>query len=85
MAVTKTEAESIDGLPPSAKLVYKVLEYECPLSQTVLVEETYLVERTVRYACDRLEDRGLTESWNDPNDQRWTIYHTTSGERHNES
>ncbi|MFP4530706.1 MAG: MarR family transcriptional regulator [Halodesulfurarchaeum sp.] len=46
----------LDDLPPSAKLVYKVLEYDGPLTQKELVEESMLSARTVRYALDRLDD-----------------------------
>lgn len=42
-------------LPPSAKLVYKVLEYNGTLTQKGIVEESMLSARTVRYALERLE------------------------------
>ncbi len=48
-------SESIADLPPSAKLVYKVLEYNGPLTQKGIVEESMLSARTVRYALERLE------------------------------
>jgi DNA-binding MarR family transcriptional regulator len=48
-------ADSLDDLPPSAKLVYKVLEYDGPLTQKQLIEESMLSARTVRYALERLE------------------------------
>jgi len=47
--------EGIADLPPSAKLVYKVLEYNGPLTQKGIVEESMLSARTVRYALERLE------------------------------
>lgn len=46
----------LEDLPPSAKLVYKVLEHEGPLTQKRLVDESMLTARTVRYALNRLED-----------------------------
>ncbi|TMT86926.1 MarR family transcriptional regulator [Haloterrigena sp. H1] len=49
-------------LPPSAKLVYKVLEYEAPLTQEELAAESRLCPRTVRYALGRLEDHGVVTS-----------------------
>ena len=49
-------AEEISDLPPSAKLVYKVLEYNGPLTQKGIVEESMLSARTVRYALERLEE-----------------------------
>lgn len=51
----------LDDLPPSAKLVYKVLEYDGPMTQKELVEESMLSARTVRYALDRLDDRDIVE------------------------
>ncbi|MFB6104246.1 MAG: helix-turn-helix transcriptional regulator [Halobacteriaceae archaeon] len=53
--------EQLDDLPPSAKLVYKVLEYDGPMTQKQLVEESMLSARTVRYALERLADRGVIE------------------------
>lgn len=51
----------LDDLPPSAKLVFKVLEYDGPMTQKALVEESMLSARTVRYALERLSDRGVIE------------------------
>lgn len=45
----------IRDLPPSAKLVYTVLEHEATMTQSQLVEETRLSARTVRYALDELQ------------------------------
>jgi DNA-binding MarR family transcriptional regulator len=47
--------EQVRNLPPSAKLVYKVLEYEPEMTQSQLVNETRLSARTVRYALDELQ------------------------------
>lgn len=49
----------LDDAPPSAKLVYKTLEYEGALTQGQLIEETLLAPRTVRHALTELEDRGV--------------------------
>jgi len=51
--------EELDELPPSAKLVYKVLEYDGPLTQKQIVEESMLSARTVRYALERLQEIDL--------------------------
>ncbi len=65
---TKAETETNSGqealreLPPSAKLVAKVLEYNDTLTQSQLAEETLLPARTVRYALTRLEDADVVES-----------------------
>ena len=51
----------LDDLPPSSKLVYKVLEYDGPMTQKELVSESMLSARTVRYALDRLDERGVVD------------------------
>lgn len=56
-----TDTESLDDLPPSAKLVFKVLEYNGSLTQKGIVEESMLSARTVRYALERLEDIGVVD------------------------
>ena len=55
------EGECLDDLPPSAKLVFKVLEYNGPLTQKGIVEESMLSARTVRYALERLEGIGVVD------------------------
>ncbi|MFB6151915.1 MAG: ArsR family transcriptional regulator [Haloarculaceae archaeon] len=59
--MAKTDGEDLSDLPPSAKLVYKVLEYDGPLTQKGIVEESMLSARTVRYALERLDDIGVVE------------------------
>lgn len=54
--MAESDDEDITDLPPSAKLVYKVLEYKGPLTQKGIVEESMLSARTVRYALERLEE-----------------------------
>ncbi|MBZ6493811.1 MULTISPECIES: MarR family transcriptional regulator [Natrinema] len=61
-------------LPPSAKLVAKVLETDSPLSQGQLAEESLLPDRTVRYALNRLEDVGLVGSRYSFRDARKQVY-----------
>ena len=53
---------AVRDLPPSAKLVAKVLEYNDTLTQSELAEETLLPPRTVRYALSRLEDADVVDS-----------------------
>jgi DNA-binding GntR family transcriptional regulator len=66
--------ERLRELPPSAKLVAKVLETESPLSQGQLAEESLLPDRTVRYALNRLEDSGLVGSRYSFKDARKQVY-----------
>ncbi|MFO7927375.1 MAG: helix-turn-helix transcriptional regulator [Halobacteriota archaeon] len=51
-----SDGEALTDLPPSAKLVYKVLEYNGAMTQKRIVEESMLSARTVRYALERLEE-----------------------------
>lgn len=53
--MTDIAEEQLYKLPPSAKLIFKALEYaDDPLTQQTLVEETLLPSRTVRYGLKRL-------------------------------
>lgn len=74
---TLTETEFRDRLrelPPSAKLVAKVLESDTPLSQGQLAEESLLPDRTVRYALNRLEESDLVDSRYSFRDARKQVY-----------
>jgi transcription initiation factor IIE alpha subunit len=51
-----SDTDSLEDLPPSAKLVFKVLEYNGSLTQKQIVSESMLSARTVRYALERLEE-----------------------------
>ena len=61
-------------LPPSAKLVAKVLETDSPLSQGQLADESLLPDRTVRYALNRLEEDELVNSRYSFQDARKQVY-----------
>jgi len=76
-AETISESEYRDRLrelPPSAKLVAKVLEGDSPLSQGQLAEESLLPDRTVRYALNRLEDAEIIGSRYSFRDARKQVY-----------
>lgn len=73
-----TDDETLDDLPPSAKLVFKVLEYKGTLTQKGIVEESMLSARTVRYALERLEGIGLVEEDVYFADARQNIYELTA-------
>ncbi|QLD86647.1 MarR family transcriptional regulator [Natronomonas halophila] len=81
MSATEVQAESeavgweaVADLPPSAKLVAKVLEYNDRLTQSQLAEETMLPARTVRYALTRLEEVDAVESRFSFTDARKRVY-----------
>ena len=67
--------EQLRELPPSAKLVAKVLETDAPLSQGELAEESLLPDRTVRYALNRLRDAELVDSRYSFEDARKQVYY----------
>ncbi|MBV0901501.1 helix-turn-helix domain-containing protein [Haloarcula salina] len=69
--------ETLRELPPSAKLVAKVLEDDAPLSQGQLAEDSLLPDRTVRYALNRLEESGLVDSRYSFTDARKQVYFLT--------
>lgn len=66
--------DRLRDLPPSAKLVAKVLEGRQPLSQGQLAEESLLPDRTVRYALNRLAGANLVESRYSFTDARKQVY-----------
>lgn len=67
-------AEDLLGMPPSAKLVLKTLEYEGPLSQKELASRSMLPERTVRLALSYLLGRGYVKKKVSLRDARQRIY-----------
>ncbi len=67
-------AEDLLGMPPSAKLVLKTLEYEGPLSQKDLASRTMLPERTVRLALSHLLGKGYVRKKVSLRDARQRIY-----------
>ena len=66
--------EAVAELPPSAKLVAKVLEYNDRFTQSQLAEETMLPPRTVRYAIGRLEEVDAVDARFSFTDARKRVY-----------
>ena len=66
--------ERTKNLPPSAKLVYKILAYEGNSTQKEIINLSYLPERTVRYALDLLLKKRLITQKPYLNDARQTVY-----------
>jgi DNA-binding MarR family transcriptional regulator len=69
--------DRVREMPPSAKLVAKVLDYNDTLTQSQLAEETLLPPRTVRYALTRLEDADVVDSRVSFTDARKRLYTLT--------
>jgi DNA-binding MarR family transcriptional regulator len=64
----------IENLPPSAKLVFKILEKGGLLTQKDITRESYLPPRTVRYALDRLKKKDILEERFYFKDARQSLY-----------
>jgi Fic family protein len=73
--------EAIKQLPPSAKLVFKVLEQKGPLTQQQITEESMLPNRTVRYALEQLDDIELLYEDIYFPDARQQLYELNNDER----
>ena len=66
--------DDVRDLPPSAKLVAKVLEYNETMTQSQIADETLLPPRTVRYALSRLEEENVVDSRFSFSDARKRLY-----------
>lgn len=67
--------EMLEGLNPSAKLAYKVLEKEgSEMTKTELEEETLLDSSTLREAMNSLENEGVAYKRKGVMDNRQKIY-----------
>ncbi len=66
--------DDIRELPPSAKLVAKVLEYNDTMTQQQIADETLLPSRTVRYALNRLDEKNVVDSRFSFSDARKRLY-----------
>ena len=73
------EPTNICDLPPSAKLVLKVLEYSGSHTQKEIVQRSRLSSRTVRSALERLTDVGAVEEEVYIPDARQRLYRLTEG------
>lgn len=76
-SVITTTAEmwdAVSDLPPSAKLIAKVLEYNGTLTQSGLAKRSLLSPRTTRHGIQKLEDAGIVESEISLADARQKLY-----------
>ncbi len=62
------------GAPPSAKFVYKILQYEGPLTQKELIKASMLPGRTVRSSLKYLIKNGLVIRQTSLRDTRQSIF-----------
>ncbi len=70
---------SIRHLPPSAKLLYKILESGEQMTQKELVARTSLSGRTIRYAIKRLKEEGFIVERYYFTDARQSLYSLDEG------
>jgi DNA-binding MarR family transcriptional regulator len=64
----------LGDLAPSAKLVFKTLEIEAPLTQSEIAERSRLSKRTTRHALSELGDADLVEEAVSLQDARIRLY-----------
>lgn len=74
MVKPRLPKQQLFNLPPSSKLVLKVLQYEGPLTQREIAEKTTLPHRTIRYALNILMSRDLVIKKEFPREIRRNIY-----------
>jgi NAD+ kinase len=67
-------AEELFNMPPSSKLLLKILEYEGSMNQKELVKKTMLPDRTVRLAMSHLLEKGYVKKKVSIRDSRQKIY-----------
>lgn len=71
---------AVADLPPSAKLVFVVLDHHERLTQAALAEETLLPQRTVRYALEELREAEVLAEELNIMDARQRFYSLDDGE-----
>jgi len=70
-------AEELLSMPPSSKLLLKILEYEGSMTQKELASKTLLPDRTVRLAMKHLMEKGYVKRKVSMQDARQKIYEIT--------
>jgi len=69
-----TFIDKIKSCSPSVKFVLKILELKGMLTQKEIIDETYLPDRTVRYALNKLKIEGIVEERLHRKDARQVLY-----------
>lgn len=78
--IADPDPETLRDLPPTARLVYVVLQHEGPLTQSDVVEHSYTCDRTVRDALKDLVDENLITTRASLQDARKTFYDVPGGD-----
>ncbi|MFC4549583.1 MULTISPECIES: MarR family transcriptional regulator [Halorussus] len=66
--------DCVAGCSPSAKLVYKLLEYGGPRTQSELVDAAGLSRDAIRAGAEALVRCEAVEAYRDPSDARRKVY-----------
>ena len=78
--MSTSDKKTVYDLPPSAKLVYKVLEYNDQLTQQQIATESRLPARTVRFALSELDSIGVVKDEISFSDARQRLYHLNNND-----
>jgi len=70
----EVQVQKIGHLPPSAKLVYAIIRTNRQMTQKDIIRESYLPERTVRYALSRLKEEDVLTEYLSLADARQSLY-----------
>ena len=70
----KTITEEKKRIPPSAKVVYDLLEKNGPLTAKDILRQCSLAPRTVRYALKKLLDAKMIKRLPNLSDMRQNVY-----------
>jgi transcriptional antiterminator len=74
--MSDTGEQKLVDLPPSAKLVFWVIDHKGPITQQRIAEETLLSKRTVRYGIAELTEINAITKQSNPLDARQSLYTT---------
>lgn len=75
MSESRSFDRLVEPLPPSAKFVFKVLEYRGALTRRELASETQLPDSTITDALSTLRESGLVDERPLPTDPRARLYY----------
>lgn len=74
LKIEREMGPELTDAPPSSKFVYKLLEYEGPLTQQEMAKESQLSSRTIRNAIRHLEEEGVIAKVPSLRDARQDVY-----------
>ena len=78
---SEQQVQKLGHLPPSAKLVYAIIRANRQMTQKEIIRESYLPERTVRYAISRLKAENVLAEYLSVADARQSLYRLAPAEQ----